>query len=291
MSQLAAETLGVSRERIELVNADTALTPDSGIQGASRSTYWVGSAVCQAVGNLRQEIVATAAELLDRAPSDLSLVGGCISARSDPSSSISLQEIAREFDRMDKSRKVLGLFDPSSVFLQETRPEYVPIFVTGAHLAEVIVNLHTGEVQVTRVVAAHDVGRAVNPPDAKGQIEGAVMMGLGAALMEEYIPGASTGFGDYYLPTVTSMPQLSRPLWRQRAGRGLDPALHAGHDQRCLPCHRRAHPRVAGDVGACAEGSERICEWTNLRMNGFTNERMNEWTNERMDECADGRIG
>jgi aldehyde oxidoreductase len=208
MSQLAAEALGVPRERIELVNADTALTPDSGIQGASRSTYWVGSAVCQAVRNLRQEIVATAAELLDRPPSDLILVDGCIFARSDQSSSISLEEIAREFDRMNKSRKVLGLFDPSPVFPQETRPEYVPIFVTGAQLAEVIVNLDTGEVQVTRVVAAHDVGRAVNPLDAKGQIEGAVVMGLGAALMEEYIPGASTGLSDYYLPTIKSMPEI-----------------------------------------------------------------------------------
>ena len=152
--------------------------------------------------------MATAAEILDRSPAELALADRCVVPLGDPSGSISLEEIAREFDRMNKSRKVIGLFDPSPLFPQETRPEYVPIFVTGAQLAEVIVNLHTGEVQVTRVVAAHDVGRAVNPLDAQGQIEGAVVMGLGAALMEEYIPGASTGFGDYYLPTIKSMPEI-----------------------------------------------------------------------------------
>jgi CO/xanthine dehydrogenase Mo-binding subunit len=109
---------------------------------------------------------------------------------------------------MGKSRRVAGFFDLSSEFPGETRPEYLPIFVTGAHVAEVVVNLHTGEVQVERVVATHDVGRAINPIDAKGQIEGAVVMGLGAALMEEYIPGASTGFSDYYLPTIRSMPEI-----------------------------------------------------------------------------------
>jgi CO/xanthine dehydrogenase Mo-binding subunit/aerobic-type carbon monoxide dehydrogenase small subunit (CoxS/CutS family) len=208
MSQLAAEALGVSRERIELVNADTARTPDSGIQGASRATYWVGNAVCNAVQNLKLGIQATAAELLDCPPADLTLVDGRVASRSEPAKSISLASVAQEFDNLGRSRKALGTFDLSPLFPEETRPEYVPLFVTGAHLAEVVVNLHTGEVRVTRVVAAHDVGRAVNPLDAKGQIEGAVLMGLGSALLEEFIPGHSRGFGDYYLPTVKSMPEI-----------------------------------------------------------------------------------
>ena len=101
-----------------------------------------------------------------------------------------------------------GHFDLSPHFPEETRPEYIPCFVTGAQLAEVLVNIQTGEVQVTRVVAAHDVGRAINPPDAMGQIEGSIVMGLGAALMEEVIPGTTSGFGDYYPPTIKSMPEI-----------------------------------------------------------------------------------
>ena len=116
MSQFAAETLGVSRAQIELVNADTALTPDSGIQGASRATYFVGGAVCQATRSLKQEVLATAAELLDCPPADLTLTNGEVICRAGRSDSVSLAEVAREFDRMGKSRKVRGVFDQSPLF-------------------------------------------------------------------------------------------------------------------------------------------------------------------------------
>jgi aldehyde oxidoreductase len=208
MMQMGAEAMGVSRDQIELVNADTAFTPDSGIQGASRTTYWVGNAVCDAMRNLKLSIQATAAEMLDRSPVELALKEGRIISTRDPLVSIPLATVAREFDRLGKSRRIVGLFDPTPMFPEETRPEYTPHFVTGAQLAEVMVHLPTGEVQVTRVVAAHDAGRAINPLDASGQIEGAVVMGLGAALMEEYIPGESTGFRDYYVPTAKSMPEI-----------------------------------------------------------------------------------
>lgn len=208
MSQLAAETLGLPRERVDLVNADTALTPDSGIQGASRATYWVGSAVCRAVQNLKHSVISTAAELVDWHPDDLHLQGDLVVARSEPARTVSLAQVARELDRLGLPRKTWGHFDLSACFPQETRPEYVPLFVTGAQLAEVEVDLHSGEVRVLRIVAAHDVGRAINPIDARGQIEGAVLMGLGSTLLEEYIPGASTGFSDYYLPTIRSMPEI-----------------------------------------------------------------------------------
>jgi CO/xanthine dehydrogenase Mo-binding subunit/aerobic-type carbon monoxide dehydrogenase small subunit (CoxS/CutS family) len=208
MAQMAAEALGLPRNQIEVVNADTARTPDSGIQGASRAIYFVGGAVCEAVQNLKDAIFASAAEMLDSHPSTLVLESGHVRCKSTDPLSVSLTEIAQEFDRIGRSRKVAGIFDITPHFPEKTRPEYVPLFVTGAHVAEVMVNLRTGSVRVPRVVAAHDVGRAINPVDAKGQIEGAVVMGLGTALMEEYIPGQSTGFGNYYLPTAMSMPDI-----------------------------------------------------------------------------------
>ncbi len=214
MAQLAAETLGVPRERVAVVNADTADTPDSGIQGASRATYFVGGAVCEAARALKQEVLAVGAEMLDCPPARLNLVGHGVACAGDNAcengarAAVSLAEIAGEFDRIGKSRRTLGVFDLSPLFPEKTRPEYVPLFVTGAQVAEVIVDIQTGEVEVSRVAAAHDVGRAINPVDARGQIEGAVVMGLGTALMEEYFPGESTGLGDYYLPTAMSMPQI-----------------------------------------------------------------------------------
>ena len=208
MSQLAAETLGVSRQCIELVNADTAHTPDSDMPGASRMTYWLGNAVCAAARNLKAEILGSVAELLDVSPDRLALTDSRVEVRDAPARGVLLSEVAREWDQMGRSRKVRGVFDLSDHFPKHGRHDYVPFFVTGAQLAEVTLNLGTGAVQVNRMVAAQDVGRAINPRDARGQIEGAIIMGLGAALMEEYLPGHSRGFSDYYLPTIKSMPEL-----------------------------------------------------------------------------------
>ena len=208
MAQLAAEALGMPRDRLRLVNADTALTPDSGIQGASRSTYWVGGAVLRAATLLRARILGVAAEMLDCHPDTLSLDGD--SVRTPEGASLSLEQIAAEMERIGQSSRVKGVFAPEVAEdrLEETGHHYLPFFVSGVHLAEVDVNIETGQVRVARIVAAHDVGRVVNPQGAEGQVEGAILMSLGAALMEEFLPGTSTGLSDYYLPTIRSMPDI-----------------------------------------------------------------------------------
>lgn len=208
MVQLAAETLGVNRDCIELVNADTGRTPDSGIQGASRATYFVGSAVKNAAHNLKQAILSVAAELLDCDPSGLTLETGQVRRKDSITASLSLQEVAAEFDRLGKPRRLIGIFDLSERFPEGKRPEYLPIFITGAQLAQVIVDRETGLTRVNRLVAAHDVGRAINPTGATAQIEGAVVMGIGSALLEEYLPGKSNGFANYILPMIDSVPRM-----------------------------------------------------------------------------------
>jgi CO/xanthine dehydrogenase Mo-binding subunit len=208
MLQLAAETLGVPRNLIKLVNADTALTPDSDVQGASRATYWVGNAVCEAAQILKAEVLGTAAEVLDCDLTVLILDAHNVVDLNDPSKGILLQDLAREFDHMNKSRRVRGFFDLSPQFPEKIRPTYTPHFVTGAHMAEVQVDTETGMVDVTRYVAVHDIGRIINQAGAEGQVEGAVIMGLGAALTEAYIPGKTTGFSDYILPIIGEIPEI-----------------------------------------------------------------------------------
>jgi CO/xanthine dehydrogenase Mo-binding subunit len=208
MVQLAADALAVPRERIELVNADTALTPDSGIQGASRATYFIGASLRNAMFNLRDEILGIAAEMLDCSPEHLTLGAEAVIGCAAPVRSVSLHEVAREFDRIGKHRKVVGIFDLSPQFPGLDPHDYAPLFITGAQVAQVVVDLETGQAQVRRLVAAHDVGRAINPPNAIGQIQGAVMMGIGTALSEQYIPGASTGLTDYILPMAGAVPEM-----------------------------------------------------------------------------------
>jgi CO/xanthine dehydrogenase Mo-binding subunit/aerobic-type carbon monoxide dehydrogenase small subunit (CoxS/CutS family) len=230
MAQLAAEALGLPRDRLRMVNADTALTPDSGIQGASRSTYWVGGAVVKAAGVLKERILHTAAEMLDCPPDGLVLLPEVVSAPGAPA--LPLADVAAEMDRIGQPRRVQGVFAPAlgPRFQEDTRPEYLPFFVTGAHLAEIDVNVETGQVQVVRIVAAHDVGRAINPQGVQGQIEGAILMSLGAALMEEYYLGASTGLSNYHLPTARSMPEIQVLLvevpsrWGPLGAKGLGEA-------------------------------------------------------------------
>jgi len=70
------------------------------------------------------------------------------------------------------------------------------------------VNVRTGIVRVRRVVAAHDVGKVLNPVGARGQVEGAVVMGIGFALTEEFVPGVTRGFADYRIPTTRDVPEI-----------------------------------------------------------------------------------
>jgi aldehyde oxidoreductase len=227
MHQLAAETLGLPRECLRMVNADTAFTPDSGIQGASRSTYWVGGAVSRAALVLRDQVLSTAAEMLDVAPGTISLSATALTG--PDGRTLRLADVASEMERIGMPRRVRGVFVPQLDASQSgsNRPEYLPFFVAGAHVASVDVNVETGQVNVGRVVAAHDVGRVINPLDAQGQVEGAILMSLGAALMEEYVPGVSTGFSDYYLPTIRSAPAIDVILvevpsrWGPRGAKGL----------------------------------------------------------------------
>jgi CO/xanthine dehydrogenase Mo-binding subunit len=190
----------------------------------------VGGAVEKAARILKQQIVDTAAELLDQPPDSLRL--GIEAVVASNGQSVPLMEIAAEMDRIGQARRVRGVFAPTlgPELEGSRRPEYLPFFVTGAHLAEVEVNVETGQVRVVRIVAAHDVGRAINPQGVRGQVEGAILMSLGAALMEEYIPGISTGFSDYYLPTARCVPDIEVILvevpsrWGPHGAKGLGEA-------------------------------------------------------------------
>ena len=82
----------------------------------------------------------------------------------------------------------------------------------AAQMAEVTVDVALGLVKVVRMVAAHDVGRAINPTLVEGQIHGGIAQGLGFALMEEYVPGRTENLHDYLIPTFGDMPEIETIL-------------------------------------------------------------------------------
>ena len=86
------------------------------------------------------------------------------------------------------------------------------VYGFGAHMAEIEVDTELGTIRVLKVVAAHDVGRAINPTLVEGQIEGGVAQGLGMALMEEFFPGKSENLHDYLIPTIGDVPPIESIL-------------------------------------------------------------------------------
>jgi aldehyde oxidoreductase len=86
------------------------------------------------------------------------------------------------------------------------------VYGFGAHFAEVEVDTELGTVKVLGVLAAHDVGRAINPTLVEGQIEGGVAQGIGMALMEEFFPGKGENLHDYLIPTIGDVPSVESIL-------------------------------------------------------------------------------
>ncbi|MBF0529852.1 MAG: xanthine dehydrogenase family protein molybdopterin-binding subunit, partial [Deltaproteobacteria bacterium] len=103
-----------------------------------------------------------------------------------------------------------GWFDPETVPLDPETGQGVPYatYAFACHLAQISLDLMTGEVEVERIVAAHDVGRAINPGNVIGQICGGAAMGIGYALTEEFHPRATESMKDYYIPTAMDMPEI-----------------------------------------------------------------------------------
>jgi CO/xanthine dehydrogenase Mo-binding subunit len=210
LSQLAAEALGLKFDEIRLVVADTKFTTSAGATSASRQTYISGKAVLDAVEKLKEVLLSQAATILRKDRSELVLSAGHIRSQLNPEKTVSFQEIARQAHRVGLPLSWQGYFDPDTTPLNPDTGQGIPYatYAFAAHVAEVEVDILTGEVRVLRVVAAHDVGKAINPVGVRGQIHSGVAMGLGFALMEEFVPGKTESMKDYHIPTMADMPEV-----------------------------------------------------------------------------------
>ena len=209
---IVAQALGLPQGSVSVVSGDTAVTPDSGTTGGSRATYYVGNAAWDGAVKLKEAILSTASEMLEGPAEDLELKDGRVTlarGNGSPEVSVSLAQVAEARLSARLPLDFNGVFDAAPLIHElgtgEMNP--FPVYVSATHLAEVEVSPQ-GEVRVLRIVAAHDVGRAVFPEGLKGQIEGAVAMGLGFALKEEYRPGETAGFKQYRIPTARELPEV-----------------------------------------------------------------------------------
>ncbi len=180
MTQIAADALDVPLGSIAMVTGDTDRTPDSGKTSASRQTFVSGNATKLAARDLLR--------LMEVSGPDLALLpedeAGCVLLGT-------------------------GSYDPRTTPLDE-HGQGIPYetYGFGAQVAVVDVDLELGTVVVRRIVAAHDVGRAINPMLVEGQIHGGIAQGLGMALMEEYVAGRTDNLHDYLIPTIGDVPPI-----------------------------------------------------------------------------------
>ncbi len=210
LSQIVGETLGLAPEAVKIIVADTKFTTNAGATSASRQTYISGNAVKDAADKMAEFLLTEGVDILKTPKDALVLDSGLIRHVTDPEKSVPFAKAAKRAHKKGLPLKWQGYFDPVTEPLDMETGQGVPYatYAFACHLAQVTVDLHTGEVEVNRVVAAHDVGKAIYPEGVVGQICGGVAMGVGFALMEEYVPGETESMKDYFIPTCSDMPEV-----------------------------------------------------------------------------------
>jgi putative selenate reductase molybdopterin-binding subunit len=207
LSQIAAETLGVTLDKIVITTGDTDTTPFDVGAYASSTTIISGGAARKAAEKVRQQVFDVAARMLDTTPDNLTCGDNKVSTVCECAKSVTMTEIAMQAMYKDK----LQIMDGASHFNTDSPPPFCVTF------AEVEVDTETGQVHVLHLVSAVDPGTAINPMQAEGQVEGAVAQGLGYALTEELLLDElgrprNASFMDYKMFTAKDMPKLTTIL-------------------------------------------------------------------------------
>jgi len=236
MATIAAEVLGLPVERVRVRSGDTDLTVDLGAY-SSRTTLMTGQAAKEAAEHVRRQVLEVVARKMDVPLEDLSLEQGLVKVCSgagdfEPIRTEYIKEHRGWTDLPDapqltftEASRLAFLERGTIVGLGQYRPPQLggsfkgaavgtsPAYGCSAQIAEVQVDMETGQVKVERITAAHDCGQAINRTQVEGQMQGCVSMGLGEALLEEVVFGpdgkvANATLADYRMPTALDMPPI-----------------------------------------------------------------------------------
>ena len=207
LSQIAAETLGVSLDQIVITSGDTDITPFDVGAYASSTTIISGGAVRKAAAKVREQVLQVASRMLDTPVEKLTCGENHVSTVCECSKSVSMSDIALHALYKEKFQ----IMDGASHFNTDSPPPFCATF------AEVEVDNETGKVRVLHLATAVDPGTAINPMQAEGQVEGAVAQGLGFALVEELLLDPegrplNPNFLDYKIFSAKDMPRFTTIL-------------------------------------------------------------------------------
>ena len=203
--QIFGEAFGVKNVPFKLIYADTEITPDAGKTSGSRQTFVSGNAAKLCGTALKKQITR---QLNVSEETKLYIEGSKIRAIGEPNeTTLDLATLPKDEDGF--VYKAMETYDPPTVTLDSNgQGEPYAQYGYAAQLAVVEVDQKLGKVKVVTVIAAHDVGKAINPMLVEGQVDGGVAQGLGMALMEEFIPGKTDNLHDYLIPTIGDIPEI-----------------------------------------------------------------------------------
>ena len=202
MAQIAAEELGLPLERVRCELGDSARGPYASISAGSSTTPSMGPAVRAAAADAARQIVEIAAQRHNVEERVLSLKDGKIV--SADGGSWPLEEVT-------------GLLEDAQILGKGSRgpnPTGMRVLTFGVQVADVAIDVETGEVRVERIAAIHDVGRVINPLGAQSQVEGGIIQGVGHTLSEERLVDPASGrvltqtLDTYKLPTIADVPEI-----------------------------------------------------------------------------------
>ncbi len=214
--QIVAERLGIALEHIRIAAADTHYTPYDQSTSGSRSVFHMGNAMLRAADDLACKFCTLAAPLLGASVETLEFRDGGVAKLGADELILAKEIIERSFGTRGSTLQGEGSFTPPGAKSPDKEtgqsPKMSAFWMYATHVAEVEVDLETGQVRVMKIVAVHDAGTIINPDGAEGQIEGGVVQGLGAALCEEMLvrEGIVTNpsFAEYKIPTSMDVPEI-----------------------------------------------------------------------------------
>jgi CO/xanthine dehydrogenase Mo-binding subunit len=182
MAIIAAEVLGIAPGDITIVAGDTDVTPFDVGAFSQRGTFNTGNAVKKAAEDARKQLAKKAAAELGVKPSALVFRDHRVHPKGEPARAIPFADLVHGLLHSMEGRVLMG-----RGFYNSPAEKGSMAYSFGAQVAEVTVDRETGFVTVDRVVAAHDLGRAINPQAVEGQIDGQVFSGMSQVLYEEML--------------------------------------------------------------------------------------------------------
>ncbi|MBE0635915.1 xanthine dehydrogenase family protein [Candidatus Bipolaricaulota bacterium] len=248
--QIVAEILGVPLDQVTIYATDSAVTPLAGTSTATRQLYMSGNAVSLASNTIRARLLTRAAVKLGVRGDELEIANSRVSVLGDESRYIEHKDLVRLCASEGIGLSHLAQFN--APFTEGLDPEtgqgdIWPDFTFGAQAVEVAVDTETGEIELLKSVACHDVGRAINPAAVHGQIAGGSHQGLGYALMEDFELQngiiKTPSFAEYLIPTVLDFPTTQTIILESGTGVGPFGAKGIGE-----PALTPAAPAVANAV-------------------------------------------